>query len=125
MQPTAVQVAEDLFRIHELINGSVMYGQAGIIKLLIKYQIPEPDFDGYSKITKTKGSKSTRNKKKLQTLSDKIKEAMDQKGITPEILAEMANRSLPTIYRWLSPKNHTVVTIMELEALLNTKFINL
>lgn len=125
MQPTAIQVAEDLFLApHKIINGTTIYEQKDVINLLVKYDLPEPDFDGYAKISKRKGSRKMSDKKKLNAVSELIKKTMKDQGLTAEVLAARANKSVSEIYRWRSAHNLTLTTIYEIEAQLNIKIIS-
>ena len=124
MQPTAIQVAGDLHRIHKIQNGKPIYAQEDIVNLLIMYEIAAPDFEGYAKLSKTTGARSQRNKKKLNVISQKIKAAMKESGIKPKDLAKMANKSVPEIYRWRKAQNLTLLTLFEIESLLNIKLTN-
>lgn len=126
MQPNAIEVAEDLFLTpHKNINGKCMYTMEDIITILVKYGHPPPDFDGYAKITKGKGSRKMQDKKKLSAISAMIIKAMKDGDITPEELAIRAKRSISEIYRWRSAQNLTLTTIFQIEALLKIKITTL
>lgn len=125
MQPTALQVAEDLFKVHKKIDGKTVYEEQDVIEILVRYDIPEPDFDSYSKIANNKSTRAARNRKKKNALSAKINAIMEQKKITPKIMAKMANKSLPTVYRWIGATNLQLDTIFEIEKVLGVQLVNI
>lgn len=127
IRPTAINVAEDLFKCHThaeivfLTNpDQIVYCEADVIKILTKYGHPAPDFEGFAKTAKV-SYRSQRQEILLMT--EVIKNGMKKKGYNNTRLAQEMGVSRSVITRILSGANLEVTTMLKLERVLDIKLI--
>lgn len=123
-----LKIAEDLHKHHTHAEAAflanpqqIIYTEEVVIKILTKYGLPEPDFEGYAKLSKTAHNSK---RKELLHLSSLIKAGMEAKGLNNTEFAKLARLTKGEVTRILSGANMTAATMMRIEYVLDIKLLN-
>lgn len=130
-RPTAIKIAEDLtFEFKSAKDAfqedpdQAVYTIKTMVKLLVGYGLPEPDFEGRAKQI-TNGDNDA-NKAKLRRVGKAIERARLAKGLTIAQLAERTGKAPAAVHHWESgTANLELNTILLIEAHLPIRILGI